>query len=186
MFKWFRQASLDPLSVSMAGAKIGDRVLVVGCGDARLIAALAAKAGLSGRACAVDESPERATEAARVALREGALVETSSSAPTALAFESASFDLVVLRDALDKLESQLQMIVVQEASRVIRPGGRCMVIDTLPAAGMASLFSSKASPSSPGDAGPTIELLKKQGFVAVRMLAERDGLRFVEAIKKNN
>ena len=134
MFKWFRQASIDPLSVSMAGAKLGDRVLVVGCGDARLIAALAAKAGLSGRACAVDESPERATEAARVALREGALVETSSSPPTALSFEAASFDLVVLRDALGKLESQRQMMVVQEASRVLRPGGRCMVIDTLASA----------------------------------------------------
>ena len=170
MFKWFRQASIDPLSVSMAGAKLGDRVLVVGCGDARLIAALAAKAGLSGRACAVDESPERATEAARVALREGALVETSSSPPTALSFEAASFDLVVLRDA----------------SRVLRPGGRCMVIDTLASAGMAALFSAKETPASPGDSGPTIELLKNQGFVAVRVLAERDGLRFLEAIKKNN
>ena len=186
MFKWFRQASIDPLSVSMAGAKLGDRVLVVGCGDARLIAALAAKAGLSGRACAVDESPERATEAARVALREGALVETSSSPPTALSFEAASFDLVVLRDALGRLESQLQMMVVQEASRVLRPGGRCMVIDTLASAGMASLFSAKETPASPGDSGPTIELLKNQGFVAVRVLAERDGLRFLEAIKKNN
>jgi ubiquinone/menaquinone biosynthesis C-methylase UbiE len=186
MFKWFRQASLDPLSVSMAGVKLGDRVLVVGCGDARLIAALAAKAGLSGRACAVDESPDRATEAARVTLREGALVETSSSPPTALSFEAASFDLVVLRDALSRLESQFQILVAQEALRVLRPGGRCMVIDTLPAAGMASLFSSKETPKSPGDSAPTIALLKKQGFVAVRVLAERDGLRFVEAIKKNN
>ena len=163
MFKWFRQASIDPLSVSMAGAKLGDRVLVVGCGDARLIAALAAKAGLSG-----------------------ALVETSSSPPTALSFEAASFDLVVLRDALGRLESQLQMMVVREASRVLRPGGRCMVIDTLASAGMAALFSAKETPASPGDSGATIELFKNQGFVAVRVLAERDGLRFLEAIKKNN
>ena len=61
-----------------------------------------------------------------------------------------------------------------------------MVIDTLPTAGMASLFSSKETPKSPADSGSTIELLKKQGFVAVRVLAEREGLRFVEAIKKNN
>ena len=54
MFKWFKPAALDPLSVSMCGAKLGDRVLVVGCGDPRLVAALGAKAGLSGRACAVD------------------------------------------------------------------------------------------------------------------------------------
>jgi ubiquinone/menaquinone biosynthesis C-methylase UbiE len=186
MFKWFRQPSLDPLSVSMAGATLGDRVLVVGCSDARLIAALAAKAGLSGRACAVDESPERVTEAARVALREGALVETSSSPPTALPFDAASFDLVVLRDTLERLERESQMIVAQEALRVLRPGGRCMSIDTLAPAGMASLFSSRETSGSPGDAGPTIDILKTQGFVAVRLLAERDGLRFVEAVKKNS
>ena len=43
--KWFRPAALDPLSVSMAGVKLGDRVLVIGCSDPLLIAALAAKAG---------------------------------------------------------------------------------------------------------------------------------------------
>ena len=98
MFKWFRPTALDPLSVSMAGVKLGDRVLVVGCGDPRLIAALAAKAGLSGRTCAVDESPDLATEAGRVALKEGALIETSVATPHALGFDRESFDLVVLRD----------------------------------------------------------------------------------------
>ena len=33
MFKWFRTTALDPLSVSMAGVKLGDRVLIVGCSD---------------------------------------------------------------------------------------------------------------------------------------------------------
>jgi SAM-dependent methyltransferase len=186
MFKWFRPAALDPLSVSMAGAKLGDRVLVVGCSDPRLIAALAAKTGLSGRACAVDESSELATAAGRVALKEGTLVETSSTPPTALAFERGSFDLVVLRDVLATRDRQSRQLIVREAGRVLRPGGRCMVIDTLGRGGMAALLG--AHPPSPTDdgAGEAIEILKSQGFVAVRTLAERDGLRFVEAIKKNS
>jgi ubiquinone/menaquinone biosynthesis C-methylase UbiE len=184
MFKWFRQAALDPLSVSMAGAKLGDRVLVIGCSDPRLIAALAAKAGLSGRTCAVDESPGLATEAERVALKEGALVETSSAAPYALAFEGESFDLVVLRN-VGTHDRQSRSAVVQEAWRLLRPGGRCMVIDTLARGGVAAILGGQ-SPVTAGAAAEAIEVLKSQGFVAVRTLAERDGLRFVEAVKKNS
>jgi ubiquinone/menaquinone biosynthesis C-methylase UbiE len=184
MFKWFRPAALDPLSVSMAGAKLGDRVLVIGCSDPRLIAALAAKAGLSGRTCAVDESPDIATEAGRIALKEGVLVEASSATPSAQPFERDSFDLVVLRNVLGTGECQAEVMVVQESARVLRPGGRCMVIDTLVRGGMAALFGGQTPPSA-DDAGEAIEILKSQGFVAVRVLAERDGLRFIEAVKKN-
>ena len=184
MFKWFRPTALDPLAVSMTGAKLGDRVLVIGCGDPRLIAALAAKAGLSGRTCAVDESAELAAEAGRVALKEGALVETSAAAPHAMAFEAESFDLVVLRDVGSK-DRQPRKLVVQEAWRLLRPGGRCMVIDTLARGGMSAIFGGQP-PAAAESGTEAIEVLKSQGFVAVRTLAERDGLRFVEAVKKNS
>ena len=49
---------------------------------------------------------------------------------------------------------------------------------------MAAIFGGQASTSAEG-ATESIESLKGQGFVAVRVLAERDGLRFVEAIKRN-
>ena len=181
---WFRRTALDPLAVSMAGAKLGDRILVVGCGDPRLIAALAAKAGLSGRTCAVDESADRANQAGRVALKEGALIETSSAPPYALPFEGESFDLVVLRDVVTH-DGQSRATVVQEAWRLLRPGGRSMVIDTLARAGVSAIFGwQSAVPAE--SATETIDILKGQGFVAVRTLAERDGLRFVEAVKKNS
>jgi ubiquinone/menaquinone biosynthesis C-methylase UbiE len=182
--KWFRPTALDPLAVSMAGAKLGDRVLVVGCGDPRLIAALAAKAGLSGRTCAVDESPDLANQAGRVALKEGALIETSAAAPHALPFEHESFDLVVLRD-VGTHDRQSRAPAVQEAWRLLRAGGRCMVIDTLARGGVSAILG-RQSPVTAASATETIEVLKGHGFVAVRTLAERDGLRFVEAIKRNS
>ena len=184
MFKWFRPSALDPLSVSMTGVKLGDRVLVVGCGDPRLIAALAAKSGLSGRTCAVDESPDLATEAGRIALKEGVLIETSAAMPHALGFDREAFDLVVLRDAGTR-DRQSRALVAQEAWRLLRPGGRCMAIDTLPRSGVATMLGGPAPASADGGT-EAIDVFKAQGFVAVRALAERDGLRFVEAVKKNS
>src|SRR5579871_5290645 len=54
-----KSAPTDPLAVTMTGVKLGDRFLAIGLGDPRLTAALAAKAGLTGRACAVDADPVR-------------------------------------------------------------------------------------------------------------------------------
>jgi ubiquinone/menaquinone biosynthesis C-methylase UbiE len=185
MFKWFRQSALDPLAVSMAGAKLGDRLLVVGCSDPLMIAALAAKAGLSGRACAVDESEKLAMEAARVALKEGVLIETSTDSPNATGFDSESFDLVVLRNVGTR-DPLSRAPVVKEAWRLLRPGGRCMLIDTLSGGGVASIFGGETRRPSEGSAAEAMDVLKGQGFAAVRTLAEREGLRFIEAIKKNS
>ena len=46
------------LAVSMVGIKLGNALLQLGCGDGGLLAALAAKVGLTGRAAAVDATPE--------------------------------------------------------------------------------------------------------------------------------
>ena len=53
LFRIFKSEG-EPLAVSMAGIKLGDRLLVLGCGDPMLVAQLAVKTGLTGRAFAVD------------------------------------------------------------------------------------------------------------------------------------
>ncbi len=163
MFKWFRRSTLDPLSVSMAGVKLADRVLVVGCSDPLFIAALAAKAGLTGRTCAVDESSSRAADAERIALREGALIESFTAPYHALPFDGESFDVVVLREIPPSPAA-----VFEQALRLLRGGGRCMVI----------------CPAPPGGAQALLDEFRRAGLVAVRTLAERDGLVFVEAVKR--
>jgi ubiquinone/menaquinone biosynthesis C-methylase UbiE len=184
MFKWFKASTLDPLSVSMTGVKLADRVLVLGCSDRKLIAALAQKTGLTGRLVAADESSDRTAAAAHVALQEGALIETVTAPLVSLALDAEMFDIVVLRDVLRSREPHMRLPVIAEAQRMLRPGGRCMVIETVGRSGVAAIFGAKeAGGALAGD--ETIAALQQAGYVAVRALAEREGLVFVEAVKKN-
>jgi hypothetical protein len=68
---------------------------------------------------------------------------------------------------------------VREALRLLRPGGRVMVIGSAPRPGLAALFT-RAEPGPRFDPTP---VLQAGGCKAVRVLAERDGLVFVEGMK---
>jgi ubiquinone/menaquinone biosynthesis C-methylase UbiE len=184
MFNFFKRTTLDPLSVTMVGVKLADRVLVVGCRDPRLIAALAIKAGLTGRTCAVDRSESLVHEAERVTLAEGALVEFAAVPSPSLPYDSESFDVVVLRDVMRIADADAseRLATGAESSRVLRPGGRCMVIDGLGPA--KSWMFERRTPADPAAAQDLTAVLMSIGFVAVRELAERDGLLFLEAVKK--
>jgi SAM-dependent methyltransferase len=184
MFKFFKPSTLDPLSVTMVGVKLADRVLVIGCRDPRLIAALAIKAGLTGRTCAVDRSESTVREAERATLADGALVEFAVLDGTSLPYDGASFDVVVLREALRTADAGERQALGAEASRVLRPGGRCMVIDTIGGSGGLGALFGRSAPPDPNAALEITEGFKALGYVAVRTLAERDGLLFIEAVKK--
>jgi ubiquinone/menaquinone biosynthesis C-methylase UbiE len=179
---WLRKSQpVDSLAVSMSGVKLGDRLLVLGCSDPKLIAALALKVGLTGRACAVDTDADRTAEAGRAIEREGALVETFTTSYSALAFDPDSFDLVVARDVLPAMDDENRARTSKEIGRVLRAGGRCMVIDTTGRSGLGSLFARQTA----GEAYDVPRTLGAGGFVAVRPLVERGGLAFFEGVKRN-
>lgn len=180
--KWIRKSSLEPLAVSMTGLKLGDRLLVIGCSDPVLIAALASKVGLTGRACAVDDSEPRAAEAGRVAEREGALIETAHAPGWRLPFDESAFDVVVLR-ALLASDPQRSRVAVDESRRVLRPGGRAVVIEGAAKRGLGALVGGGQS-GLPAAAVAT-SALDAAGFLAVRTLAEREGMLFAEGVKRN-
>jgi ubiquinone/menaquinone biosynthesis C-methylase UbiE len=137
----------------------------------------------------VDESPDRATEAGRVALREGVLLETTSAPLNALPFEPDAFDLVVIRDVFTGDRDERAAAVLHEAQRVVRSGGRCMVINTSatrPARGLAGIFGrARDQAEESAEAAALASAVKSAGFLAVRTLAEREGLIFVEGSKRS-
>jgi ubiquinone/menaquinone biosynthesis C-methylase UbiE len=173
----------DPfmLFVGMTGVKMGDRVAQVGCAHGGRLAAVAGKVGLSGRAVAVLPDEESAARARKGAEQAGVLVELETAPPTRLPLESGAFDLVILDDTgglLGGMSVNDRVAAIREAKRILRPGGRVMVIGAAPRGGLAALFTR-------AQAGPTLDptpLLTADQFRSVRKLAERDGLVFVEAL----
>ena len=178
-----RKSSTESLAVSMAGIKLGDRLLVVGCSDPMLLAQIAAKTGLTGRAFAVDEREAIVTAAGEIAGREGALVETATAQWTSLPVENDSFDVAVVRDVLPDLPAHRRAACVSEVARALRPGGRCLVIDGTVRKGWSVLVRGGSSSGGYGDQGGPVQILMSQGFKAARILAERDGVLFAEAVK---
>lgn len=167
----------------MAGIKLGDRLLVVGCTDPLLLAQLAVKTGLTGRAFAVDEREPVVTAAADIAAREGALVETAAAPWNSLPVESDSFDVAVVRDVLPHLAAHRRSACIAEVGRVLRPGGRCLVIDGNVRKGLSALVTGGSDPGDYHAQGGPVHVFTAQGFKAARILAEREGLVFAEAVK---
>jgi ubiquinone/menaquinone biosynthesis C-methylase UbiE len=171
------------LAVSMVGIKIGDRLLQIGCGDGGLLGALASKVGLTGRACAIDSTPEGIAKGEAGAARAGALVETIVAPFHALPHDPDAFDVVVLYDVLARAPEDARRRWLREVSRVVRPGGRCLVVERLPRKGLAALVGQPAIDPTYTATGGAEGALRAAGFVAVRTLSERAGWRFAEGVR---
>jgi ubiquinone/menaquinone biosynthesis C-methylase UbiE len=180
MWKLRNIASGEPLMVTMAGVRMGDRLLILGGDAPGGIAELALKPGMTGRTCIVDEDAERVSRAAALAEREGALVEQQTAPITAVPYDAGMFDVVVVNHLLARLDAGRRSQCLTEATRVVRGGGRCVVIQPGPKGGILGLLSGAAR-MTPGEVEA---LLSEAGFRAVHTLAEREGLLFVEGARR--
>jgi ubiquinone/menaquinone biosynthesis C-methylase UbiE len=174
----------DPyaLVIGMAGVKMGDRIAQIACAHTGRMAAVARKVGLSGRFVVVATDPDSAARAQRGASTAGALVEVETGTPERLPLDDESIDLVIIDNTggwLTTLRAEARVAATRESLRVLRPGGRVMVIGSVPRSGLAAVFS-RAQSGPPFD--PTA-LLQADGFRSVRILAEREGLAFYEGMK---
>jgi ubiquinone/menaquinone biosynthesis C-methylase UbiE len=177
-----RAGSAFSLVVSMTGAKMGERVAQIGCAHGGRLGAIAAPVGLSGRAVAIVPDDTSAARAQKGAAESGVLVEVDVAPPTRLPLDNGAFDVAVIDDTgglLSTMRAEDQVTTVREALRILRPGGRVIVIGALPRGGLGALFGRAQSEPSV-DPAPA---LQADGFKSVRTLAEREGLRFTEGIK---
>ena len=163
-------AAMDPLQVSMTGVRMGERFLQIGCHDKSLLAGLAAKVGLSGTAAVAAFDERQAALAQSIGRKVGALIEvTDIQAGRAWPIDDSAFDMVVVDDTGEGFADLDRPVdVLRNALRALRPGGRIEVVTPVK------------------NAHPPIDyqqLLTEAGFKPVRILAESNGLRFVEGLR---
>src|SRR5690349_3935344 len=147
----FRRLDIDPLAVSMAGVKLGERLLQIGVDDAALSGQLAAKTGLSGTAAHAVSSDDDAVKVQRGAKKAGVLVEVRVGPLALLPFDDNAFDLVVIHSARGQLasaSSEARGAVLREARRVLRPGGRLVSIEAGTTTGLTSML--RSAPAAQG------------------------------------
>ncbi len=168
------------LVVDMTGVRMGDRILLIGCARGGQLAAVAAKVGLSGQAVAIVPDEASAKRARKGAASAGVLLEIEIAPPTRLPVEDGSFDLAILDNVggmLTAIPAESQRAVVHELFRILRPGGRTMVIGSVPPSGLGAWLARARTRFDPSP------LFQEEGFRSVRILAEREQLMFVEALK---
>lgn len=184
---FFRKSSSEPLPVTMTAVKMGDRLLQVGLDDTATAMALAAKVGMSGTAVHVVNDEAQGAKIRAAAQKAGILVDVRVvTTLRSLPLDDDAFDLVVMhayKGLIAGMAPYTRIRSVEECLRVLRVGGRMMVIEAEPRGGIASLIRPYPVDGHYSATGETVGALKSGGFRPVRVLADRDGYRFVEGGK---
>lgn len=120
----FRHRTLD-----LAELHSGDAVLDVGCGTGTLLIEAAKRVGPSSSTHGIDRSAEMVAHARRKAAAQGISTIFVVGSADHLPFPDASFDVVLCTLMLHHLPAPMQMATIGEMRRVLRAGGRMVIVD---------------------------------------------------------
>jgi SAM-dependent methyltransferase len=174
----------EPLAVSMSSVRVGERVLQIGMNDPDIARAIGEKVGITGLSTVVVPNE---TAAACVRSGEGLSAADIRIEPLdRLPFDQDAYDVAIIHNAeglLMSLEPAVRDGAIREWRRVLRPGGRVIVLDPGTPTGIRALFGGRSRGSEAS--GQTVAALQAAGFGAVRVLGDRQGYRFIEGLKSS-
>lgn len=175
------------LAVAMTGVRMGERLLVVG-DDAPLVAHLTGKIGLTGHCAVVVPSGDAAARVTAAAAEAGLLLEdVRVGALPELPVEDDGFDVAVVTAGpvfLTGLDTAARASLAIAVGRALRPGGRVIIVEGQPKSPLMPFRPLPAGLAAFRAAGGAVQVLEAAGFHPVRLLADREGQRFTEGLKR--
>lgn len=113
----------------MAQLHAGESVLDVGCGTGSLALVVKDSVGPTGRVCGIDPGGRQIARACHKAARRGLSIEFQLGVIEQLPYPEATFDVVLSTLMMHHLPDDLKRRGLAESARVLKPGGRLLIID---------------------------------------------------------
>ena len=124
-----REGRLREKFLRPARLQTGESVLDVGCGTGSLAIAAKRRVGVAGEVCGLDASAPMIARARNKARKAGLELNFQSGVAEALPFPDSRFDVVLNTVMLHHLPRTARQECVGEMRRVLKPGGRLLVIE---------------------------------------------------------
>lgn len=115
--------------VDMAQLQAGEAVLDVGCGTGSLALVAKEVVGPTGRVCGIDPGAQQIARASSKAARRGLSTEFQVGVIEQLPYPDQSFDVVLSTLMMHHLPDSLKRLGLAESARVLKPGGRLLIVD---------------------------------------------------------
>lgn len=116
-------------AADLAAIRPGESVLEVGCGTGELTRRAHTRAGQTGLVCGIDPGVEMITVARNRAVRAGLGIDYRVAAIEALPFAAATFNVALSSLMMHHLREDLKPLGLVEVRRVLKPGGRLLIVD---------------------------------------------------------
>jgi ubiquinone/menaquinone biosynthesis C-methylase UbiE len=124
-----RERAFRERLLTLAGVEAGESVLDIGCGTGTLAIAAAGHVGPQGSVSGIDASTEMIARARRKAANARVRVTFELAPAERLPFSDGRFDLVLSTLMLHHLPRITRQQCAREVRRVLKPGGRILVVD---------------------------------------------------------
>jgi ubiquinone/menaquinone biosynthesis C-methylase UbiE len=135
-----REGKMRGRTLDVAGVAAGERVLDVCCGTGTLALAAKGRVGVTGSVNGIDASEQMVARARSKAARRGLPVTFEIASAQSLPFPEATFDVAICSLALHHLPDDARAGAIVEMRRVLKPGGRVLIVEFARARGAWALL----------------------------------------------
>lgn len=161
--KKFRRAALDLISIEG-----GMDILDVGCGTGSLAVAARHDLGDEGNVVGIDPSSNMIDLARQKAEKAGVQVDFRVGVIENLEFEAETIDLVLSSLMMHHLTDELKERGLQEIKRVLKPGGRLLIIELDPGAFSLATLVHGHSEQLSAELEKTRQIIRRLGFAEIQ------------------